>query len=133
MARWLLKSEPAAYGWADLIRDGETQWDGVRNAAAANNLRAMQVGDEVLIYHSGTQKAAVGIARVTRVAQPEGQDGCWASVHIAPVRPLASPVTLKAMKAAPSLSGMATIRQGRLSVSPVTDAQWTAIEALADG
>lgn len=132
MARWLLKGEASAYSWDDLVRDGGTEWDGVRNAAAAKNLRAMRVGDEALIYHSGPDKAAVGIARVVRQARADGDDARWVSVQIEPVRPLATPVTLTAMKAAPALKDMATIRQGRLSVSPVTDAQWAAIKALAD-
>ena len=132
MAHWLLKSEPDSYGWDDLVRDGGTEWDGVRNHAAAANLRRMAVGDEVLIYHSGADKAAVGIARVARTARPDGEDGRWASVRVEPVRPLKQPVTLKAMKAEPALADMATVRQGRLSVSPVTDAEWTKLLAMAE-
>ena len=132
MARWLLKSEPSAYGWADLVRDGGTRWDGVRNAQAAIHLRAMAPGDEALIYHSMSEKAAVGIARVTGPTEPDGPDGKWAAVPIEPVSPLPRPVTLAAMKADPRLSALAMIRQSRLSVSPVTPEEWAAILDLAN-
>ena len=128
---WLIKGEPGSYGWDDLVREGGTEWDGIRNAAAALHLRAMRVGDEALFDHSGAQKAAVGVARVARAAQPDGEDGRWVSVRVEPVRPLVRPVTLAAMKAEPALAGMTTIRQSRLSVSPVTDDEWTAIMKLA--
>lgn len=131
MAYWLMKSEPGSYGWADLARDGGTEWDGVRNAAAAGHLRAMAVGDEALIYHSGADKAVMGTARVTRAARPDGDDGRWVSVQIEPVSPLPNPVTLATMKADPALADMATLRQSRLSVSPVTAAEWRRILALA--
>ena len=131
MAYWLLKSEASSYGWADLVRDGGTEWDGIRNAAAAKNLRAMRVGDEALLYHSGPDKAAVGIVRITRESQPDGDIGHWVSVRIEPVRALANPVTLAAMKAAPALADMTMIRQGRLSVSTVTAAQWAAVMKMA--
>lgn len=130
---WLVKSEPASYGWDDLERDGSTEWTGVRNHAAAANLRAMKTGDEVLLYHSMTGLEAVGIARVTRVAAPDptAKEGNWVSVEIAPVRRLARPVTLKAMKAEPRLADLAMIRQSRLSVSPVTANHWAVIAELA--
>lgn len=131
MNYYLLKSEPSAYGWADLIRDRGTRWDGVRNAQAAIHIRAMQPGDEALIYHSMTEKAAVGIARVTGPAEPDGPEGKWAAVPIAPVHALPRPVTLAQMKADPRLSGLAMIRQSRLSVSPVTPEEWAAILDLA--
>lgn len=130
MAYWLLKSEPGSYGWDDLVRDGGTEWDGVRNAAAAGHLRAMAVGDEVLIYHSGADKAAVGIGRVTRAAKADGEDDRWVSVRVEPVRPLDRPVTLAAMKAEPALVGMPMLRQSRLSVSPVGDAEWATLLAM---
>ncbi|KQM97568.1 EVE domain-containing protein [Sphingomonas sp. Leaf25] len=130
MAYWLLKSEPDSYGWDDLVRDGGTEWDGVRNHAAANHLRAMQVGDEALYYHSGKDKAAVGVARIARAARPDGGDG-WVSVRIEPLRPLPRPVELKAMKADDALAGMAMLRQSRLSVSPVGDAEWAVLLRLA--
>ena len=132
MAHWLLKTEPDSYGWADLARDGGTEWDGVRNAAAAGHLRRMAVGDRALIYHSGKEKAAVGVAEVTRAGRPDGEDG-WVSVAIKPVAPLAAPVTLAAMKARGELAGMTMLRQSRLSVSPVSEAEWAALMAMADG
>ena len=133
-ARWLVKSEPSSYGWDDLVRDGETLWDGVRNAQAAGFLRAMAVGDPVLFYHSGSGAAAVGIAEVTGVAEPDPKDptGRFVAVRIKAVQPLAGPVPLAAMKADTRLAGMMMLRQSRLSVSPVSDAEWAAILALAD-
>ncbi len=130
MPHWLLKSEPDAYGWDDLVRDRATEWDGVRNPAAAANLRAMQVGDEALFYHSGAQKAAVGLLRVTRAAKPDGDR--WVSVAVAPVRPLSRPVTLATMKADPALATLPVLRQPRLSVSPVGDAEWATLLRLGD-
>ena len=131
MVCWLLKSEPDSYGWSDLVRDGGTEWDGVRNNAAAGYLRAMAVGDCAIVYHSGEQKAAVGIARIARAARQDGDDGNWVSVAIEPVEPLPQPVTLKAIKGEPALADMAMIRQPRLSVSPVSDAEWNAVLRLA--
>lgn len=136
MANWLLKSEPDSYGWDDLHRDGGTEWDGVRNPAAAKHLREMAVGDRALIYHSGKAKAVVGVARITRAAQPDGsedgEDGRWVSVRVEPVAPLPRPVTLAAIKAQAALADMPLVRQGRLSVSPVSDEQWVTIIAMAD-
>lgn len=132
MAYWLLKTEPDSFGWADLARDGSAEWDGVRNAAAAGHLRRMAVGDEALIYHSGAEKAVVGIARITRTAQPDGEDGRWVSVRVAPVAPLARPVSLAAMKAQAALAGMATLRQSRLSVSPVSEAEWAVVLEMSE-
>lgn len=133
MARWLVKSEPSKYGFADLQRDGTTVWDGVRNNAAALHLKAMKVGDEVLYYHSQEGLAVVGIARVTREAFPDVTDpaGRFVAVELAPVRPLKQPVTLQAMKANPALAELAMIRQSRLSVSPVRDGEWAAILQMA--
>ena len=131
MAYWLLKSEPGSYGWPDLVRDGGTEWDGVRNAAAALHLRAMRVGDEALFYHSGPEKAAVGVVRIARAARADGEDGRWVSVAVEPVRALPRPVTLAAMRADPRLAGLAMLRQSRLSVSPVGDAEWVALLELA--
>ena len=131
MRHWLLKTEPGSYGWDDLVRDGATEWDGVRNHAAAAHLRAMAPGDAALVYHSGEAKAAVGIARVARGPRRDGAEGDWVSVAIEPVAPLPQPVTLKAMKADPALNGMAMLRQSRLSVSPVTAAEWQAIARLS--
>ena len=131
MAYWLLKSEPESYGWTDLVRDGETEWDGVRNNAAAAHLRAMQVADRALFYHSGAVKAAVGVVEITRAARKDGDEGNWVSVAVKPVEPLAAPVTLAAMKAEPKLAGMAMLRQSRLSVSPVSEAEWAVLRELA--
>lgn len=128
MAYWLLKSEPGSYGWDDLVRDGATEWDGVRNPAAAANLRAMAVGDEGLFYHSGAARAAVGVVRITRAARTDGDR--WVSVALVPVRPLPRPVTLAAMKAEPALATLPVLRQPRLSVSAVGDAEWTTLLRL---
>lgn len=131
MRHWILKSEPAAYSWDDLLRDGATEWTGVRNHAAAANLRAMTVGDEALFYHSLVGLEAVGIARISRTAAPDPTNEAWVSVEIQPVRALASPVTLKAMKAEAGLAELPMIRQSRLSVSPVGDAEWALILKMA--
>lgn len=132
MAYWLMKSEPGTYSWADLVADGRTDWDGVRNPAARLHLRAMKPGDEAFFYHSGDERAVVGIMRVAGAAEPDGPDGAWAKVAVEPVRPL-GPVTLKAIKAQPALAAMELIRQSRLSVSPVRDAEWAAILEMAGG
>ena len=132
MAYWLMKSEPASYGWDDLARDGGTEWDGVRNAAARLHLKAMKRGDEAFFYHSGVDKAAVGIMRIARAAAPDPKDPDWVSVRVEPVRALPSPVTLKSMKGEPRLAGLEMLRQSRLSVSPVRDEEWSAILDLAE-
>ena len=131
MAYWLMKSEPGSYSWADLVRDGATEWEGVRNPAARLHLRAMKAGDEALFYHSGDERAAVGIMRITREGRPDGADGQWVSVAVEPVRPLKAPVTLKAIRAEPKLAKMELIRQSRLSVSPVRDEEWRTILKMA--
>lgn len=130
MANWLLKSEPDSYGWDDLVRDGGTEWDGVRNHVAAKHLRAMAEGDRALFYHSGKDKAAVGVARIARAAQPDGEDG-WVSVRVEPDHPLPRAVALAAMKGEDALKDMAMLRQSRLSVSPVSDAEWAVVTGLA--
>jgi predicted RNA-binding protein with PUA-like domain len=129
MAYWLVKSEPTTYSFEQLTKDGRTVWDGVRNNAAALHLKAMKLGDEALFYHSQEGKAVVGIAKVVKEAFPDASDptGRFVAVELAPVRPLAKPVTLAEMKAMPALSAMEMLRQGRLSVSPVRDAEWAAI------
>ena len=134
-SHWLVKSEPNAYSFADLVRDGRTVWDGVRNNAAALHLKAMAEGDEVLFYHSNEGLAVVGLAKVVRTAFPDPSDasGRFVAVELAPVRALKRAVTLAEMKAEPALSDMAMLRQGRLSVSPVTDAEWTTILRMAGG
>ena len=127
MAKWLMKSEPGTYSWADLVRDGGTDWDGVRNNAARLHLRAMKPGDQALFYHSGDERAVVGIMEVAGAGRPDGEDGSWVKVPVKPARPLAKPVTLAAIKAEPKLAKMELIRQSRLSVSPVRDEEWAVV------
>lgn len=130
---WLMKSEPDEYGWADLVRDGEGRWDGVRNAQASNNLKAMKVGDLALFYHSRTGLEAVGVMEISAEAYPDPKDetGRWVAVSVKPVHPLKKPVSLKAMKARPALADMAMLRQSRLSVAAVSAAEWDEIMAMA--
>lgn len=124
MAYWLLRSEPDAYSWDDLMRDGATEWNGVRNYTARNFLMDMQPGDRALFYHSNTEKAAVGVMEITRAWQPDGDDGKWASVAVRPVEKLARPVPLADIKAEPRLAALEMLRQSRLSVTPVRDEDW---------
>lgn len=131
MAHWLMKSEPDSYGWDDLVRDGETIWDGVRNNAARLHLRAVQPGDTAFFYHSGDSKSVAGIMEAVSGPLPDPADAAWVAVRVRPVRAFANPVTLAAMKAEPALAGMAMIRQSRLSVSPVTQAEWDAMLRLS--
>ena len=131
MAHWLMKSEPESYSWSDLVRDGGTEWDGVRNNAARLHLKAMKKGDEAFFYHSMSDKAVVGIMRITRAAQPDPKDPDWVSVRVEPVKALPSPVTLAAIKAEPRLARMELIRQSRLSVAPVRDEEWKIVLEMA--
>jgi len=131
MARWLMKSEPESYSWNDLLRDGSTEWDGVRNNAARLHLKAMQKGDEAFFYHSMSDKAVVGIMRITREAQADPKDSDWVSVRVEPIRPLPRPVRLAEIKAEPRLAKMELIRQSRLSVAPVRDDEWDIVLTLA--
>jgi predicted RNA-binding protein with PUA-like domain len=130
MRYWLLRSEPDVYGWDDLIKEGATEWNGVRNYTARNFLKEMQPGDQAFFYHSNTEKAAVGIMEITRAWQPDGDDGKWASVAVKPVRKLARPVTLAMLKAEPRLAKLEVLRQSRLSVTPVRDDEWAVILEL---
>ena len=130
MAYWLMKSEPNKYSWDDLVRDGGTEWDGVRNNAARLHLRAMKKGDEAFFYHSNEERAVVGIMRIVREGGPDPKDPDWVSVAVEPVRPI-GPVTLKDIKAEPKLAKMELIRQSRLSVAPVRDEEWSAIVTMA--
>jgi predicted RNA-binding protein with PUA-like domain len=132
MAYWLIKSEPDSYGWGDLVRDGGTEWDGVRNPTARIHLRAMKPGDEAFLYHSMSDKAVVGIVRIVREARPDAKDPNWVSVAVEPNRPLKSPVTLKAIKAEPRLSEMELLRQSRLSVAPVRPEEWKIVLAMSE-
>ncbi len=131
MAYWLMKSEPSSYSWDDLVRDGGTMWDGVRNNAARLHLRAMTPGDRAFFYHSMDQRAIVGIMEITGKGEPDGEDGSWVKVPVRPLGPLASPVTLGEIKAEPSLAGMELIRQSRLSVAPVREEEWQQILEMA--
>lgn len=131
---WLVKSEPSAYAWDDLVRDRRTRWDGVRNFEARNNLRSMKKGDLVLYYHSGEGKAIVGIAKVVEesYADPTAEDGGeWAAVDLAPHKPLARPVPLTTLKADKTLAGMAVVRKPRISVVPVRADELERILSLA--
>jgi predicted RNA-binding protein with PUA-like domain len=129
---WLVKSEPETYSWADLVRDKRTDWTGVRNYAARLHLRAMQTGDQVLVYHSGDDKSVFGIARVTKAAFPDttADEEGWVAVELAAVAPLKEPVTLAQIKADVVLKGMTFVRQSRLSVSPVTPAEFARLKKL---
>ena len=119
---WLVKQEPSAYSWADFVRDGRTSWTGVRNFTARNNLRAMQEGDEVLFYHSVTDKAVIGTAEVARISYPDptAKEGDWSSVDLVPKKQLGRAVTLEEIKKNPKLKQMALLRLSRLSVQPVS-------------
>jgi predicted RNA-binding protein with PUA-like domain len=131
MAYWLMKSEPDSYSWSDLVRDGATEWDGVRNNAARLHLKAMKAGDQAFFYHSMSDKAVVGIMRITREAAPDPKNPDWVSVRVEPVQALTRPVTLAEIKAQPALSKMELIRQSRLSVAPVRPDEWRTILSLA--
>lgn len=130
---WLLKTEPDVYSYADLVRDGATVWNGVANNAALKHMRSMQPGDLVLIYHTGDQRQAVGIAEITSAAyaDPQAGDPKLLVVDVRPIRPLAQPVTLAAVKAEPFFAGWALIREPRLSVMPVSAEQWARVLAMA--
>lgn len=132
---WLVKSEPAAYSWDDLVRDGETLWDGVRNHRAANNLRTMQVGDRAFFYHSVTGKEIVGVAEISAagLTDPKDPDGKWAAVKLKPVAPFGRPVTLAEIKADARLKDIELVRLSRLSVAEIMPAEWATVSALGEG
>jgi predicted RNA-binding protein with PUA-like domain len=132
---WLVKQEPSAYSWADLVKDGKTQWTGVRNYTARNNLRAMRKGEAVLFYHSVVGKEIMGIARVLREAYPDptAREGDWSAVDLAPEKALPRPVPLEEIKRNPKLKEMALLRLSRLSVQPVTNAEFDEILRMAKG
>ena len=131
---WLVKQEPSSYSWSDFVADGETSWTGVRNFAARNNLRKMQKDDEVLFYHTGEEKAVVGIAKVLRTAYPDltAKEGDWSTVDLVAVKPLQRPVALREIKDHPGLGGILLIRQSRLSVMPLTDSEFREIVRMSD-
>ena len=129
---WLVKQEPDSYSWSDFVGEGKTAWTGVRNYTARNNLRKMQKGDEVLFYHSGEDKAVVGVARVTRPAylDPTAKEGDWSAVDLAPIKPLRLPITLRQIKSDQRLRQTPLIRQSRLSVMPLTESEFREIVTM---
>lgn len=132
MAYWLVKSEPFTYSFDQLVKDGSTVWDGVRNYAARNHLRTMKKNDEVLYYHSMNGLEIVGIAKVSKEAfQDPGTREDWSAVELKPVKKLKNPIPLAKVKAHPELKNMALVRLGRLSVQPVTEEEWKIIMELA--
>ena len=132
MAYWLMKSEPSAYSFSELQKDGKSGWEGVRNYQAANNLKAMKKGDRAFFYHSNEGLEIVGIVEITKTAYPDASDktGKFVTVDIKPVKALKKPVTLATIKADKILKHMALVKQSRLSVSPVTAEQWKHVEEL---
>jgi predicted RNA-binding protein with PUA-like domain len=134
MNYWLVKQEPETYSWSDFVKDGKTAWTGVRNFAARLNLRAMKKGDEVFYYHSNTGKDIVGIAKVVKEAYPDptADEGDWACVDLAPVKPLKNPVGLDVLKTDKILKEMKLVKIGRLSVSPVTKEQYERVLKLSE-
>ena len=132
---WLVKSEPNAYSWSDLVKEKKTSWTGVRNFTARNNLRSMRMGDEVLFYHSVTDKAVVGVAKVVRASYPDptAKEGDWSAVDLAPIKPLRDPVALDQIKARRRLRDISLVRQSRLSVHRLSAEEYREILALAKG
>ena len=134
MHYWLVKSEPETYSWADLVRDGRICWDGVRNYQARNNLQQMQPGDMVLFYHSVSEKAIVGIAKVDKAAYPDptSDDPRWMAVDLVPFRDFKDPVTLEQIKQDKRLENIALLRQSRLSVMPLKPEEFDVLLALGN-
>ncbi|NEM98157.1 EVE domain-containing protein [Pontibacter burrus] len=134
MHYWLVKSEPETFSWADLVRDGRTCWDGVRNFQARNNLQQMQPGDMVLFYHSVSEKAIVGIAKVDKAAYPDPttDDAKWVAVDLVPFRDFKDPVTLEQIKKDERLQNIALLRQSRLSVMPLQAEEFDILLALGN-
>ena len=133
MAHWLLKSEPSSYSWDQLVADGRTNWDGVRNAQALNNLRAMQPGDRAFFYHSGEGREIVGVVEVVKPFYPDpaDQSGKLGMVDVKAMMPVAVKVGLTAMRGRPELAGMSLLRQSRLSVCPVSATEWKVVCGMA--
>ncbi len=134
MNYWLAKSEPEAYSWQQLVKDGKTAWTGVRNFTARNNLRAMKKNDLVFFYHSGDEKSVVGLARVEKESYPDptAEEGDWSCVDLAAVKAVNKPVSLAQIKSDKTLHDMVLVKQSRLSVSPLTKAQFERVLALAE-
>ena len=132
---WMVKQEPETYSWDDFVKDGSTDWSGVRNYQARNNLRGMKVGDRVLFYHSGKGKEVVGLAEVVKSAYPDptADDPQWVAVDLKPVKPLATPVQLAAIRYDKRLSQLPLIRQSQLSVMPLTKDEFDVIVAMGSG
>jgi len=133
MRYWLMKSEPDAFSWDDLVKQGRAEWDGVRNHTAQRNMKQMEPGDRAFFYHSNIGLEIVGIMEIVRTAEPDSTDdtGRWIAVEVAPVRKVARPVTLKQIKAEPALAKMEMIRQSRLSVAPVRPEEFQKILEMA--
>lgn len=132
---WLVKQERSSYSWSDFVGEGETSWTGVRNFAARNNLRRMRNADAVLFYHSGDEKAVVGIAKVMRTAYPDptAKEGDWSTVDLAAVKPLTRAVTLREIKGNSRLKGIPLVRQSRLSVMPLAELEFREIVNMGGG
>ena len=133
MNYWLMKTEPDTFSWDDLVRDKKTGWDGVRNFQARNHLKAIKKGDTVFFYHTGDDKAIVGIAKVLKENYPDPKDNEWVAVEIAPVKKLKNPVTLAQIKADKRLANMVLVKASRLSVQPVKAEEYDLIIALSEG
>jgi predicted RNA-binding protein with PUA-like domain len=136
MAHWLMKTEPSSWSWQQQVEAGEkgTFWSGVRNHLAKTHLKEMKVGDKAFFYHSGEEKAVVGIVEIIKAYYPDPSDktGVFGMVDVKAVKPLAKPVTLAEIKADPRLKEMVLVKSSRLSVQPVTDAEWRAVLAMAN-
>jgi predicted RNA-binding protein with PUA-like domain len=131
MSYWIVKTEPSTYSWKDLEAKGEDTWDGVRNFQARNNLNQMKQGDLVLLYHSGSEKAVVGLAQVSQEAFPDPQDTAWVAVKLKAVRTLVTPMTLRHMQAEPDLAGISLLKQSRLSVHALSEEAFALICKLS--
>ena len=129
MTYWLIKSEPSAYSWQQMMQDGKSGWSGVRNYQAANNMKSMKIGDGAFFYHSNDGREIVGIVKVSKLyhLDPTDDSGKFGMVEVTALKPLPRPVTLSSIKADPRLKNMALVRHSRLSVSPVTAAEWKVI------
>ncbi len=131
MAYWLLKTEPSTYSFADLVREKQTRWDGIRNPTALQHVRAAKLGDRALVYHTGSVKAAVGEAVLASAAYDDPKDPALAVIDLQAGKPLPKPVTLAQLKADPLFADSPLVKQGRLSFVPLTDAQWKRVQQLA--
>ncbi len=134
MNHWIVKQEPESYSWADFVKEGRAEWTGVRNYQARNNLRAMRKGDLVFFYHSGDEKQIVGLARVSREAYPDptADEGDWVGVDLTPVKNVTKPVTLAAIKADSRVADIPMAKNSRLSVTPLSQAQFERLLVMAE-